>query len=105
MNIAPAANQTAGIGDTAPVPPWLEPGSPDWHYRQADQILEQLDADGADPWSSVGQLVKAHVHALLALFPTRAIPDAPPGREMPADSIEAQIIAEQQESVNEKESR
>lgn len=88
------------------VPPWLEPGSPDWHYRQADKILERLDELGFEnllmsPLSRA-LLAKAQVHALLAQSSAPTVAE-PTGRDVPAGSIEAQIIAEQRESVNEKE--
>lgn len=81
-------------------PPWLEPGSPDWHYRQADQILERLDELEFENLLmsrlSLALLAKAQVHALLAQSAQQAA--TPPGRDVPAGSIEAQIIAEREEA-------
>jgi hypothetical protein len=89
----------------APKIPGPTPGSPDWHFMEADLTLEDVREQYRQGLSQPGPLEKlllALVHAVLAQAPAQnEVAVAPAEREIDSSSIEGQIIAEQQSTLNE----
>jgi hypothetical protein len=77
--------------------PGPTPGSPDWHYMQADLLIEDVREQLSQRLSQMGPFDKlrlANVHALLAQLPPRPAAAAAPEPEIDPTSIAAHYIDE-----------